>query len=205
MLLHINPDNPEGRKIAQVVESLRKGGIVIYPTDTVYGLGCDINNKEAVEKICRIRGLDPRDAMLSIICKDISQVQEYVQQIDNPTFKLLKRNLPGAFTFIMKAAGNVPRMFQNKKKTLGIRVPDHKIPLMIVEELGHPILTTSLKSDDEILEYFTDPGLIYDDFKKLVDVVIDSGPGGNTPSTIVDCTIDDPIVTRVGAGDLVLV
>lgn len=202
MLLRINPDNPEGRKINQVIEKLKDGGIIIYPTDTVYGLGCDINNQAAVEKICRLRRLDPKDAMLAIICKDISQVQEYTQQIDNPTFKLLKRNLPGAFTFILPAAGNVPKMFRNRKKTIGIRIPDHNIPRQLVEGLDRPILTTSLKSDDEILEYFTDPELIYEDFQKQVDIVIDSGNGGNTPSTVVDCTQEKPVVLRLGAGML---
>jgi len=202
MLLKINPDNPEGRKIDQVVDVLKDGGIIIYPTDTVYGLGCDIENAKAVERICQLRGLDPKKAMLAMICRDISQVSEYAQQIDNPVFRLLKRNLPGPFTFVLNAATSVPKMFKNRKKTIGVRVPNHQVPLAIIEKLGRPILTTSLKSDDEILEYVTDPEDIFEDFKKQVDIVIDSGPGGNTPSTVVDCTDEKPVVLRLGAGVL---
>lgn len=202
MLLKINPDNPEGRKIRQVVESLEDGGIIIYPTDTVYGIGCDIFNQKAVEKVCRIRGLNPSKAMLSFICKDISQIAEYAAPIDNATFRTMKRNLPGAFTFILKSNNAVPKLLKNKKRTIGVRVPDHHIPLQIVEGLGRPLLTTSLKSEDEILEYFTDPIDIFEDFKKLVDIVIDAGPGGNQPSTIVDCTQGFPELIREGAGEL---
>lgn len=204
MLLKINSDNPEMRKINQVVDALKNGGVIIYPTDTVYGLGCDINNQKAVEKICKLRGLDPNKAMLSFICKDISQISEYSSPIDNQTFKMMKRNLPGAFTFVLKSNNSVPKLFKNKRRTIGVRVPDHNIPLTIVEELGRPILTTSLKSDDEILEYFTDPIDIFEDFKKLVDIVIDSGIGGNQPSTVVDCTEGDADILRVGAGILEL-
>jgi tRNA threonylcarbamoyl adenosine modification protein (Sua5/YciO/YrdC/YwlC family) len=201
MLFRINSENPEGRKIRQVVESLEQGGVIIYPTDTVYGLGCDIFNQKAVEKICRLRGLDPKKAMLSMVCKDISQVSEYASQIDNNVFKLMKRHLPGPFTFVLKAGNGVPKLFKNRKRTIGVRVPDNQIVLDIVEGLGRPILTTSLKSDDEILEYFTDPIDIYDDFKKLVDIVIDGGIGGNVPSTVIDCTDDAPALLRAGAGE----
>ncbi len=202
MRLKINPDNPEGRKIKQVVELIEKGGVVIYPTDTVYGLGCDINNQKAVERICQLRELDPKKARLAMICKDISQVSEFTQQLNTSTFRLLKRNFPGPFTFILPAANNVPKMFKNKKKTIGVRIPTHNIPIQIVEQLGRPILTTSLKSDDEILEYYTDPEDFYEDFKNQVDVVIDSGSCGNTPSTIIDCTNEKPVVLRMGAGTL---
>lgn len=202
MLLKINPENPEGRKIKQVAETLAEGGVIIYPTDTVYGLGCDIANSDAVTRICRIRGLEPEKAMLSFICKDISQVSEYTMPIDNQTFKLMKKNLPGAFTFVLNSNNQVPKMFKNRKRTVGVRIPDHNIPLAIVEALGRPILTTSLKSDDEVLEYFTDPQDIYDDFKKIVDIVIDGGICGNNPSTIVDCTGDLPEIIRKGIGDL---
>lgn len=202
MLLKINPDNPEGRKIRQVVESLEDGGIIIYPTDTVYGIGCDIFNQKAVERVCRIRGLNPSKAMLSFICKDISQASEYAAPINNTTFRTMKRNLPGPFTFILKSNNAVPKLLKNKKRTIGVRIPGHNVPLQIVEELGRPLLTTSLKSDDEILEYFTDPIDIYEDFKKLVDIVIDSGPGGNQPSTVVDCTEDELELIREGAGVL---
>jgi tRNA threonylcarbamoyl adenosine modification protein (Sua5/YciO/YrdC/YwlC family) len=202
MYLKIHPENPESRKIDQIVKILEAGGVIIYPTDTIYGLGCDIENQKAVDKICKLRGLDPKKANLAMICKDISQVAEYTQQIDNPIFRLLKKNLPGAFTFILAASGSVPKMFKNRKKTIGIRIPNHNISLAIVEALGRPILTTSLKSDDEILEYFTDPEDIYEDFKNRVDCVIDSGPGGNVPSTVVDCTQGEAIVLREGAGEL---
>ncbi len=203
MLWNINQDNPEGRKIAQVVKTLEEGGIIIYPTDTVYGLGCDINNQKAIDRICKLRKLDPKKANLAMICKDISQISQYTQQIDNTIFRLLKKNLPGPFTFILPAATSVPKMFKNRKRTIGVRMPDHPIPMAIVEALGRPIMTTSLKSDDEILEYFTDPLDIYDDFKKLVDGVIDSGVGGNTPSTVVNCTDSEPEIIREGAGVLV--
>ncbi len=202
MLLTVNADNPDERKIRQIVEVLEKGGVIIYPTDTVYGLGCDVNQSAAVEKICRIRGLDPRDAMLAMIFESISQVSQYVPPLDNPTFKLLRKNLPGPFTFILPAAGNVPKMFRNKKKTIGIRIPEHPIPLAIVRALGRPILTTSLKSDDEVTEYFVEAEDIHEDFRKLVDLVIDGGPCGNIPSTIVDCTQSEPEIIRQGAGEL---
>lgn len=202
MLLNINSDNPEGRKVQQVIETLEKGGIIIYPTDTVYGLGCDIFNKKAVEKICQIRGLKPEKARLSFMCKDIRQVAEYAAQIDNEVFRLMKHNLPGPFTFVLKSNNDVPKLFKNKKRTIGVRVPDNSIIQTILQEFGRPILTTSLKSDDEILEYFTDPIDIYDDFKKLVDIVIDGGIGGNVPSTVIDCTKEPPEVLREGAGEL---
>jgi len=201
MLLKINSQNPEGRKIRQVVESLRDGGVIIYPTDTVYGLACDIDNQHAIDRLCLLRGLDPAKAMLTIACKDISQLSEYARQLDSPTFKFLKKNIPGPFTFVLPASNKVPKIFKNRKRTIGVRVPDHNIPGAIVEELGRPIVTTSLKSDDEILEYFTDPIDIYDDYKKLVDIVIDGGSCGNTPSTVVDCTGSEPLIIREGLMD----
>ncbi|MCG8330254.1 MAG: threonylcarbamoyl-AMP synthase [Chitinophagales bacterium] len=202
MLLNINTENPEGRKIRQAVEALDRGGVIIYPTDTVYGLGCDIYNKKAVDKICKLRGLDPVKARLSFICNDLSQVAEYTQQIDNSVFRLMKRNLPGPFTFVLKSSNQVPKMFKNRKRTVGVRIPDNNICRTLVEELGRPILTASLKSDDEVLEYFTDPIDIYDDYKKLVDIVIDGGIGNNQPSTVVDCTGVEPEVIRMGAYEL---
>lgn len=202
MLLKINPDNPEGRKIRHAVESLEKGGVIIYPTDTVYALGCDINDNKAVDRICKLRGLDPTKAHLSFICKDISQAAEYAQQIDNQVFRLMKKHLPGPFTFVLNSNNQVPKMFKNRKRTIGVRVPDNNICIAIVEELGRPILTASLKSDDEILEYFTDPIDIYEDYKKLVDLVIDGGIGGNVPSTVVDCTGAEPLIIREGTGVL---
>lgn len=202
MFLEINPDNPQGRKVSQVVETLKQGGVIIYPTDTVYGIGCDIYDHKAVEKICRLRGLNPVKARLSFICSDISQISEYAHQIDNETFKLLKRNLPGPFTFVLKSNNKVPKMFKNRKRTIGVRIPDNNIIQAITEELGRPILTTSLKSDDEIVEYFTDAYDIYQDFEKQVDIVIDGGPGRNVPSTVVDCTGDTPVILREGAAEL---
>lgn len=202
MLLKINPDNPEGRKIRQVIDILDRGGVIIYPTDTVYGVGCDIFNRKAVERVCQLRGLDPKKARLSFICENISQISKYAHQLENETFRLLKKHLPGPFTFVLKANNEVPKLFKNRKKTIGVRIPENRIIQTIVEELGRPILTTSLKSDDEILEYFTDPIDIYDDFKKLVDAVIDGGIGGNMPSTVVDCTNLDFEVIRQGVGDI---
>jgi tRNA threonylcarbamoyl adenosine modification protein (Sua5/YciO/YrdC/YwlC family) len=200
MYLSIHPENPEERKIDQVVQILKKGGVIIYPTDTVYGIGCDIRQQEAIEKVCKIRGLKPEKAALSMMCKDISQVAEYTAQIDTPYFKILKSHLPGPFTFILNSNHQVPKLFKNKKRTVGIRIPDSKIILALIEALGAPILTTSLKSDDEILEYFTDPSEIYEDFEHIVDLVIDGGPGGNQPSTIIDLTQSEPQLIRQGAG-----
>lgn len=201
MYLSIHPESPEPRKIKQVVERLQDGGVIIYPTDTVYGIGCDITNHKAVERVCRLRRLDPEKAMLAMICKDMSQVSTYAAQLDNQVFRMLKQYLPGPYTFILKANNEVPKMFKNRKKTLGIRIPDNKIIQALVEELGRPILTTSLKSDDEILEYFTDPLDIYNDFENLVDVVIDGGNCGNIPSTLIDCSKGEPELIRLGAGE----
>lgn len=202
MLLKINTENPEARKIQQAIDVLDQGGIIIYPTDTVYGLGCDIYNSKAVDRICKLRGLDPVKARLSFICQDISQASEFAQQIDNTVFRLMKKHLPGPFTFVLNSNNQVPKMFKNRKRTIGVRVPDNNICQALVQGLGRPILTASLKSDDEVLEYFTDPEDFYDDFKKLVDLVIDGGPGKNQPSTVVDCTGAAPVVLRAGAGTL---
>ena len=202
MILKIHPDNPSERKIQQVVDVLKEGGIIIYPTDTVYALGCDIDNSKAVDRICKIRGLDPVKANLSFICTDISQVTDYSKPLDNEIFKMMKRNLPGAFTFIVNSNNKVPKMFKNRKRTIGVRIPDNNIPLAIVQALGRPILTTSLRNDDEIVEYFTDPIDIFADFENQVDVVIDGGIGSNVASTIIDCTGSEPEVLREGAGEL---
>ena len=202
MRIEIHPETPQLRKVRQVVDVLEKGGIIIYPTDTVYGLGCDIFNQKAVDRICHLRGLDPKKAMLSFICKDISQISSFTPPLDNTVFKLLKKNLPGPFTFVLKSNSTVPKLFKNRKRTIGVRIPNHPVPLAIVDMLGRPILTTSLKSDDEIAEYFTDPLDFYDDFKKLVDLTVDAGVGKNIPSTVVDCTPDKPEVIRMGAGVL---
>lgn len=201
MYIQVHPESPETRKIKQIAETLRDGGVIIYPTDTVYGIGCDIRNHKAVERVCRLRRLDPEKAMLAMICTDMSQVSEFTAQLDNQTFRLLKQYLPGPYTFILKANNDVPKLFKNRKKTVGIRIPDNKIVQAIVAELGNPILTTSLKSDDEILEYFTDPIDIYNDFENLVDIVIDGGNCGNVPSTLIDCSKDSPELIRLGAGE----
>jgi tRNA threonylcarbamoyl adenosine modification protein (Sua5/YciO/YrdC/YwlC family) len=202
MILTIHPQNPDQRKIAQVAETLRKHGVVIYPTDTVYAIGCDMMSKEAVERLCRIRHLDPQKAMLTLICKDLSQVAEYAAQIDTPVFKLMRRNLPGPFTFILPAGSKTPKLFINRKKTIGVRIPDNAILMAIVEELGHPILTASLKTNDDVVEYFTDPEDLHDQYENQVDAVIDGGLGGIVPSTLVDCTGQEPELIREGAGEL---
>ncbi|MEM9990440.1 MAG: L-threonylcarbamoyladenylate synthase [Bacteroidota bacterium] len=202
MLIEINSENPNPRHIKQLVDILESGGVIIYPTDTVYGIGCDIFHPKAVERICRLRGLNPVKARLSFICSDLKQIAEYAHQIDNEIFRVMKHNLPGAFTFVLRSNNKVPKLFKNKKRTIGVRIPDNAIVQALVEELGRPILTASLKSDDEILEYFTDPYDIHEDFGKQVDAVIDGGVGGNVPSTVVDCTIYPPEVLRSGAGEL---
>ena len=198
MLISINQDNPENRKIRQVVEILEKGGVIIYPTDTIYGLGCDIFQTKSIERICRIRNLDVSKANLTIICKDIAQLSLYTKLIDNKVFKTLKKNSPGPFTFILKSGNEIPKIFKNRRKTIGIRIPDNKIAQSIIAELGHPILSISLKSDDEILEYFTDPSEIHDDFQKLVEVVVDGGIGKNIPSAVVDCSDGSIDIIREG-------
>lgn len=202
MHLRINESNIEWDKIQQVVNILENEGIIIYPTDTVYGLGCDINNQKAVKRICQLRKLDPKTANLSFICSDIGQITKYTKPLSNQLFKILKKNLPGPFTFILPSNNDVPKLFKNKKRTVGVRIPDHPVPLAIVETLGRPILTTSLRSADEILEYFSDPADIYEDFKDKVDAFIDSGYGGHMASTVVLCTNEDLEVIREGVGIL---
>jgi tRNA threonylcarbamoyl adenosine modification protein (Sua5/YciO/YrdC/YwlC family) len=199
--LKIYPQNPELKKIIQVVNILKDGGVGIYPTDTIYGLGCDIHNQKAVERVCQIKGLKPEKINLSFICYDLSHISEYAV-VSTPTFKLMKKALPGPFTFILNASHNVPRILHTPKKTVGIRVPDNSIARAIVKELGNPIITTSIKDDDEVIEYSTDPELILEKFIKQVDFVIDGGAGQNIASTIVDCTQDEFVVVRQGLGDI---
>lgn len=203
MLIKIYPENPNPREIRKAVEILQCGGLVIYPTDTIYGLGCDINNSKAVEKIAQIKGLNLKKDHLSIICHDMSHLSEYTKALDNHTFKLLKRNLPGPFTFILPASSNIPKLFKNNKKTVGFRIPDNPIILEIVKELGNPVLSTSIRDEDEIIEYTTDPELIHEKYSNLVDAVIDGGYGGNEASTIVDCTTFPFEIIRQGKGELV--
>ena len=204
MLLQIHPENPNPREISQVIKALEKDGLIIYPTDTVYGLAWDINSPKAFDKIVRLKGKNALKENFSLICADISQVSEFTAHINNSTFKLLKRNLPGPFTFILNANNNVPKFYKEKKKTVGIRIPNNNIAIEIVKRLGHPIMTASLHDDDEILDYMTDPELIHEKYEKLVDYVIDGGSGHNEASTIVNCTTDDFEIIRQGIGELIL-
>ena len=203
MLIKIYPENPNPREISRVVGVLRSGGIIIYPTDTVYGLGCDITNHKAVEKIIRLKGIKAKEAHFSFICSDLSHIADFAK-VSNPTFKLMKKNLPGPFTFILPGMNKVPDYFISKRKTVGIRIPDNQISIEIVKALGNPIMTTSIKDDDDVVEYTTDPELIHERYQDIVDIVIDGGYGDNIPSTVVDCTTDEPEIIREGKGELVL-
>ena len=199
--IKIYKDNSNPTEIKKVVDVLKKGGLVIYPTDTVYGLGCDITNTKAVEKIARIKGIKLEKANFSFICNDLSHLSDYVKQIDTPTYKLLKRALPGPYTFILPGSKSLPKVFK-KKKTVGIRVPDNTIARAIVEALGNPIISTSIYDEDDVLEYTTDPELIFEKWQHLVDGVIDGGFGDNYASTIIDLTAQEPVVIREGKGSL---
>ena len=199
MLLHVNADNPNSRHIKTVVECLLDGGVIIYPTDTIYGLGCDIFQHKAVERICRIKNVDPQKAQLSFVCYDLSDLSKYTKGISTPLYRMLKEHLPGAYTFIVPASKEVPKILQSKKSTIGLRVPDNNIAREIVSQLEHPILSASLPGD--MVEEYTDPDLMYENFKNLVDIVIDGGIGGMVPSTVIDCTKDDYEVIRMGAGE----
>jgi tRNA threonylcarbamoyl adenosine modification protein (Sua5/YciO/YrdC/YwlC family) len=202
MLIVIHPDNPNPREISKVIHALENDGLVIYPTDTVYGLCWDINSPKAFDKIVRLKGKNALKENFSLICEDLSQVSEFTSHINNSTFKLLKRNLPGPFTFILNASHSVPKFYKTKKKTVGIRIPDNKIAIEIVKNLGHPIMTSSLHDEDEILDYMTDPDLINEKYDKLVDYIIDGGYGNNVASTVVDCTGEEFSIVRQGIGEL---
>lgn len=202
MLIRIYPENPNKNHIRQVSDTLDAGGIIIYPTDTIYAIGCDIKATRSIEKIAKLKGLNPKNPELSLIFHSMSQLSEYTIIRDNSLFKLLKRNLPGAFTFIVLANNQIPKLFKNKKKTVGIRIPDNNIVLEIVRELGRPIITTSVHDPDELTEYTTDPELIYEKFRDFADIVIDGGYGKNEASTIVDCTGDEIEIVRQGLGIL---
>lgn len=201
MLIKIYPDNPSEKELLKVVDILRDGGVIIYPTDTVYGMGCDINNKKAVERIAKIKGLKPEKANLSIICYDLSHITDYAKRVDNQTFKMMKKGLPGPYTFILEASNMIPKIFTAKKKTIGIRIPDHSIPRELVRLLGNPIVTTSIRDEDDIIEYSTDPELIYEKFERSVDCVIDGGYGNQVASTVVDCSGNEINLVREGLGE----
>lgn len=203
MLIKLYNDNTNSRQVIQIADRLRKGDIFIYPTDTVYAIGCDIMNSKAVERVAQLKGLKIEKAQFSFICYDLSNLADYTKPISNSTFKMMKKNLPGPFTFILEANNNVPRYFKGKKKTVGIRVPDNNIIREIVKELGNPIFSTSVHNDDEILAYPTDPELINEEYENKVDFVIDGGYGGNETSTIVDCTNDEITIIREGKGILI--
>lgn len=202
MVVSINPDNPQPRLIKQMVDILEEGGVIIYPTDTVYGIGCDITNKNAVERVAQIRGIDPQKAMFSFICEDISQVTDYSATINNDIFRVMKHNLPGPFTFILRSNNRTPKVLKNRKETIGVRIIDNHIVAALVSGLGRPILTASVKHTDEMMEYYTDPHEINEDYGKRVDAIIDGGLGGTEASTIIDCTGTEAVLQREGAGVL---
>ncbi len=200
MLLHIHPKDPQPRNIKTVVDCLKNGGVIIYPTDTIYGLGCDIYNVDAIERICRIKSIDPKKAQFSFVCNDLSHISDYAKSIDTPIFRMLKKALPGPYTFIFEASKMVPKMLKTKKDTVGIRVPDHNISQELVRQLGNPIMSVSLPMDEEV-EYYTDPLVMHEIFEDKVDIVIDSGIGSIVPSTVIDCSSGAPELIREGAGE----
>jgi tRNA threonylcarbamoyl adenosine modification protein (Sua5/YciO/YrdC/YwlC family) len=199
MLLHVHPDNPQPRQIKTIVETLRNGGVIIYPTDTIYGLGCDIYQHKAIERICRIKQVDPRKAQLSFVCYDLSHLSDFAKQLPTSVFRLLKEYLPGPYTFILPASKLVPKILQSKKDTIGLRIPDNNIARAIVKELGRPVLSASLPG--EIVEDYTDPEIMHENFMHEADIVVNGGIGNMTPSTIIDCTGDKPVLIRQGAGE----
>jgi tRNA threonylcarbamoyl adenosine modification protein (Sua5/YciO/YrdC/YwlC family) len=202
MLLKIHPDNPELRKIRIIVDCLKNGGVIIYPSDTVYALGCDIYQPKAIERIYKIKNINPKKSNFSFLCYDMSHLSDFVFSIDTPIYRVMRKVLPGPFTFILKANSKVPKIFQSKRKTVGIRIPDNNICKELIKELGNPIMTTSIHDEDEILDYTTDPLLIYEKYENIVDIVIDGGFGGNKPSTVVDCSEGDFTIVREGLGKI---
>ncbi|HTO14325.1 MAG TPA: L-threonylcarbamoyladenylate synthase [Edaphocola sp.] len=201
MLIHLHPDNPQERILKQIADVLRKGGVIIYPTDTIYGIGCDIHNNKAIERICRIKNIQPSKAHFSFVCKDLSELNVYAANVSNPIFRFLKSHIPGPFTFILNATKLVPKMLKSKKDTVGIRVPDHKISQAIAAALGGPIMSTSLPQD-EFVEYYTNPEVIYEKFGNLVDLVVDGGIGNIESSTVISLVNEVPELIRQGAGIL---
>jgi len=203
MLIRLYNENPNLKDVLKVVEILRDGGVIIYPTDTIYGIGCDITKPKAVERVARIKNVKPEKADFSFIFYDLSNISDYCKPIPNGIFKLMKKNLPGPFTFILSANSNIPKLFRSTKKSIGIRIPQNNIIREIVKELGNPILSTSVHDEDTIVEYTTDPELIHEKYGDLVDLVIDGGFGGNIPSTVIDCIGNEPVITRFGKGELI--
>jgi tRNA threonylcarbamoyl adenosine modification protein (Sua5/YciO/YrdC/YwlC family) len=199
MLISVHPENPQPRQIKAIIDVLQKGGVIIYPTDTIYGLGCDIFQHRAIEKICRIKKIDPHKAQLSFICPDLSNLSDFAKQLSRTTYRLLKEYLPGPYTFILPASKQVPKILQNKKDTIGLRVPNNKIALTILKELGHPLLSASLPG--EAVEDYTDPEIMHENLGNEIDIIVDGGIGGTVPSTIIDCTGDEPVLIRQGAGE----
>lgn len=200
-IIKIHPENPEMRKIRTAVEVLRNGGLVIIPTDTVYGIVVDLFNRKAIDRLLKLKGQRPKDMNLSFICQDLSEVSGYVKRIDTPLFKILKKTLPGPYTFILESNSKVPKILGVSKQTVGIRIPNNNIPLMMAAELGNPIMTTSIKDNDAIREYSTDPEIIADNYKNHVELVVDGGISGNIPSTVIDCTSGIPEIIRKGLGE----
>ena len=203
MLIKLYDENPNPKDILKIVEILRDGGVIIYPTDTIYGIGCDITKPKAVDRVARIKNVKPEKADFSFIFYDLSNISDYCKPIPNGIFKLMKKNLPGPFTFILNANSNIPKLFRSTKKNIGIRIPQNNIIREIVRELGNPILSTSVRDKDTITEYTTDPELIHEKYGDLVDLVIDGGFGGNIPSTVIDCLGNEPVITRQGKGNLI--
>ncbi len=202
MLLKIYPDSPSHKNVQAVINTFEKGGLVIFPTDTIYGLGCGIRHIKAVTRIAKLKGIKKDKANFSMILNNLSMLADFTKPIDNHIFRIMRKNLPGPFTFILEANNSVPKIFQSKKKTIGIRIPDNPIITTIISEMGSPVITTSIRDEDEIIEYTTDPELIYEKYENLVDIVIDGGHGDNEASTIVDCTSGEPVIMRQGKGIL---
>lgn len=202
MLVRIHPENPQEKKLDQIIDCVKKGGVIIYPTDTIYAIGCDLKNHKAVERVARIKGVKMKDANFSLVCYDLSHLSTYAKQIDTHTFKLMKRLLPGPYTFILKASKEVPKLFTDRKKTVGIRVPDNDLTRELVLRLGHPMVSSSVHDDDEVLEYTTDPELIHERYENQVDMVIDAGFGNNVPSTVISCLDEEIEIIREGAGPI---
>lgn len=202
MIIKIYPKNPSQKHLREVVGTLASDGVVVFPTDTIYAIGCSIYSNSAIERIARIKGLNPKKANFSFLCSNLSQISEFTRPISNDVFKLMRRTLPGPYTFILNANSKVPKMFENKKKTVGVRIPDNPILLELINELGHPIMSTSIHDDDSVLEYSTDPELIHEKYKGVVDMVVDGGLGDHHPSTIIDCTGEEILMIREGKGEI---